>query len=264
MLITLLTDFGTADYFVGAMKGAILSVNGEARIYDLTHEIPPQDIAAGAFNLLAAYRAFPPATIHVAVVDPGVGSARRPVAVSAGGYLFVGPDNGLFGYIYERESDARVFHLTREKYFRHPVSATFHGRDIFAPIAGALSNGVEPSLLGEEITDYVRLESILPVMEDDGVLTGSIIHVDRFGNCVTNLTGEHVSPEMFERGASLLINEHEIKSFRRFYADGADSSVEPFAIRGSAGFLEIVAFMDSAARRLNIARGQKIKIKSCQ
>lgn len=262
MLITLLTDFGTADYFVGAMKGAILSVNQEARIFDLTHEIPAHDIRAGAFTLLASYNTFPPATIHVAVVDPGVGSARRPLVASAGGQFFVGPDNGLFSYVFEREDDARIFHLMREEYFRHPVSATFHGRDIFAPIAGALSNGVAPAELGEEIKDYARLEPSVPVVRDDSTLEGSIIHIDRFGNCVTNFTREHLSEEMFTRGARVLINEDEITAFRRFYAEGDVNSGDLFAIWGSAGFLEIAALKDSAARRLRVRRGQSIVITS--
>jgi hypothetical protein len=260
--ITLLTDFGTADYFVGAMKGAILSVNPAARIFDLTHEIPPHDIHAGAFALLASYTAFPPGTIHVAVVDPGVGSARRPLVASLGGQLFVGPDNGLFSYIYERErAAARVFHLTREEYFRQPVSHTFHGRDIFAPIASALSKGVAPDGLGEEITDYARLAPSLPVESDDGSLEGSIIHIDRFGNCVTNFTREHLQPEMFERGARILINDDEIVAFHRYYAEAGATAGELFAIWGSAGFLEISANLDSAARRLQARRWQSIKLK---
>jgi S-adenosylmethionine hydrolase len=261
MLITLLTDFGTSDYFVGAMKGAILSVHAEARIFDLTHEIPPHNIRTGAFLLLASYRTFPPETIHIAVVDPGVGSARRPLLVGAGGQFFIGPDNGIFSYIYERETDARVFHLTREEYFRHPVSATFHGRDIFAPIGGALSMGLPFFELGVEITDYVRLEASLPALKDNDRLEGSILHIDRFGNCITNLTREHVTADDFKRGACLIINGEVIKVFRDFFAEGEDGSGELFAICGSAGFLEIVAFQDSAARRLNVQRGQSFELR---
>jgi S-adenosylmethionine hydrolase len=260
MLITLLTDFGTADYFVGAMKGAILSVHAEARIFDLTHEIPPHDIRAGAFQLLAAYKTFPPSTIHVAVVDPGVGSERRPLLMSAGGQFFVGPDNGLFSYIYEREVDARVFHLTRAEYFRHPVSATFHGRDIFAPVAGALSSGRTCDELGVEITDYVRLKPSLPASTDNELLECSILHIDRFGNCITNLTREHLSGDDFKRGARIHINGEMIDTFREFFAEGEDGSGRLFAIWGSAGFLEIVAFLDSAARRLHAERGQSFQL----
>lgn len=259
-LITLLTDFGTADYFVGAMKGVILSLNAQAHIIDITHEIPPQDIRAGAFTLLAAYRDFPPQTIHVAVVDPGVGSRRRPILVASGEQFFVGPDNGLFSYIYEREVKCRVFHLTREKYFCHPVSATFHGRDVFAPVAGALSNGVEPAELGDEIIDYVRLDPLAPKTFEDGTIEASIIHVDRFGNCVTNLTREHLPERMIARRPRLIINGNEITAFRRFYAEKDSASGELFAIWGSAGFLEIAAFLESAAQMLGARRGQSFMI----
>src|ERR1700749_837742 len=145
MIVTLLTDFGTEDYFVGAMKGALLSANPEARIVDITHEIPPHDIEAAAFTLLAAFETFPEGTVHVAVVDPGVGSARRAIVVEGAGQFFVGPDNGVFGHVYERLKRFRVFHVVEEKFFRESVSATFHGRDVFAPVAGALSRGTRPS-----------------------------------------------------------------------------------------------------------------------
>ncbi|MBD0325650.1 MAG: SAM-dependent chlorinase/fluorinase [Pyrinomonadaceae bacterium] len=259
MLITLLTDFGTSDYFVGAMKGAILYVNPEARIFDLTHEIPPHDIHTGAFTLLAAHKTFPPQTIHVAVVDPGVGSQRRPLLIHAGAQFFIGPDNGLFSFLFNNHNaDVKVFQLTNEKYFRHPVSTTFHGRDIFAPVAGALSKGVRPEELGTEIDDYLRLDLKMPARKDDDTIEASIIHIDRFGNCITNLTTDDISDEMFERGARILINDVEITEFRRFYAQSDDGSGELFVIWGSAGFLEIVAFLDSAARRLGVERGQRL------
>jgi S-adenosyl-L-methionine hydrolase (adenosine-forming) len=261
MPITLLTDFGTADYFVGAMKGVVLSINPHALIVDITHEVPPHDIEAGAFTLLAVYRDFPPGTIHVAVVDPGVGSLRRPLLVVAGEQFFVGPDNGLFSYIYERETSARVFHLTREKYFRRPVSATFHGRDIFAPVAAALSNGVEPAELGEEIGDYVRLSPLAPLTSEDGNLSATIIHVDRFGNCVTSITPRDLPEESITSGARLLVNGQEIDSFRRFYAEENASDKELFAVWGSAGFLEIVAYQASAARLLKARPGQRVEVK---
>jgi hypothetical protein len=262
MIISLLTDFGTADYFVGAMKGVILSVNPRAQIVDLTHWIPPQDIEAGAFTLLAAYKSFPSQTIHLGVVDPGVGSARRPLLVSGGGHFFVGPDNGLFGYIFEREPEAIVFHLTREEYFRQPLSRTFHGRDIFAPVAGALSLGAQPEELGEEITDYQRLAPLAPKSLTDGSLEARIIHIDRFGNCITNLTREHLTEEMMAAGARLLIKGHEIKSFRPFFAAEAIEDGELFVIEGSAGFLEIAAYLNSAARLLDAERGQEILVSS--
>jgi S-adenosylmethionine hydrolase len=260
MLITLLTDFGTADYFVGAMKGVILSINREARIVDITHEIPAQDIQAGAFTLLAAYQSFPAETIHVAVVDPGVGSQRRPLVVTGGGHFFVGPDNGLFSYIYERHAEARAFHLTKEEHFRPIVSATFHGRDVFAPVAAALSNGIPPEQLGDEIADYVRLPQLKLKLLGGSIVEASIIHIDRFGNCVTNLTPADITEEMIERGVVLTINGWRINSFHRFFAEGQEAPNKLFAIWGSAGFLEIAAFRASAAQLVGAERGQLITV----
>lgn len=244
-MITLLTDFGTADYFVGAVKGAILSVNPKAVIVDITHEIPPQDIEAGAFTLLASYQTFPAGTIHVAVVDPGVGSTRRPIVVSANEQFFVGPDNGIFSYICDRESSHRTFHITAEKYFRPSPSSTFHGRDIFAPVAAALSKGVKAEELGPEIEDEVRLGSLDSVPR--------VIHVDRFGNCITNITRNQL-----KSNTSLRIKGKTIRSFRKFY--GEDSGSTPFAIWGSAGFLEISVNGGSAAKILRVKRGDKVLI----
>lgn len=261
MLITLLTDFGIADYFVGAMKGAILSVSPQAQIVDITHEIPPQDIQAGALTLRAAYRSFPARTVHVAVVDPGVGSSRRPILVTACEQFFVGPDNGLFGYVYERESDHCVYHLNREEFFHSSVSQTFHGRDVFAPVAGALAAGKGASELGQEITDYVRLAPLAPRRAVDGSLTGEIIHIDRFGNCITNLSPEDITDQMIESGARLIVNNREIKTFRRFYAEDAGGERSGlFAIWGSMGLLEIAALNSSAARALSAQRGQTVRV----
>lgn len=258
MIVTLLTDFGTADFYVGAMKGALLSVNPDARIVDITHEAPAQDVRAGAFTLLAAYEAFPPGTIHVAVVDPGVGSTRRPILVATRKHFFVGPDNGLFSYVYECEPGYRIFHLTNEKYFRSKVSATFHGRDVFATVAGALTLGVRPEELGEPATGEVRLEGLTPRVTRSGVVEGSVIHVDRFGNCVTNITRREFPDETVSRGARIEIGGREIKTFRRFFAEGPVEDEEPFAIWGSAGFLEIAVNRGSAARLLNVKRGQAV------
>ncbi|MEP6708382.1 MAG: SAM-dependent chlorinase/fluorinase [Pyrinomonadaceae bacterium] len=258
-LITLLTDFGTADYFVGAMKGVILSINPKAQIVDLTHEIPPQDVPAAAFTLLAAYKEFPSQTIHVAVVDPGVGSARRPILTSCAGQFFVGPDNGLLSYVLEREGQASVIHIQNEQYFRQPLSATFHGRDVFAPVAAALGTGIEPAEFGEEITDYARLESLAPSCLAKGAMRARIIHIDRFGNCVTNLTRAHVTDEAIARGVRLIIKGEEITSFRHFFADESDGSDELFAIWGSAGFLEIVARNASAAQALKAKPGELVQ-----
>ncbi len=261
MFITLLTDFGTADYFVGAMKGAVLSVNSSARIIDITHEITAHDIEAAAFTLLEVYETFPAGTIHVAVVDPGVGSSRRPILVASENYFFVGPDNGLFSHVYEREASYSVFHLTEEKYFRHPVSATFHGRDVFAPVAGALSKGLVPDAFGHLIEDYERLAPLAPKSLKEGIVGARIIHIDRFGNCITNLTRRELTDEMIAGGACLKIKGHEINDFRQFFADENATPDELFAVWGSTGFLEIAAFRSSAARLLSVERGQSVGLR---
>ena len=253
-VITLLTDFGTADYFAGAVKGAILSVNPVAAIVDITHEIPPQDVEAAAFTLLATYQTFPQGTIHVAVVDPGVGSARRPIVVRAGDQFFVGPDNGIFTYIYDREPSHQVFHITSDKYFRPSPSTTFHGRDIFAPVAAALSKGVTLKQLGVVINDKVRLEtSLKPEVLKNGNVKGRIIHIDRFGNCITNLTRD-----LCDERSALLIKRKTIRAFRDFYSDAPPNSL--FAIWGSAGFLEISVNGSSAAKVLRAKRGDTIVV----
>lgn len=240
------------------MKGVILSANPQALLFDITHEIPPQDIAAAAYTLLAAYSSFPAQTIHLAVVDPGVGSFRRPIVVVLGDQVFVGPDNGIFSYIIDTEREARVFHITNEKYFRHPVSATFHGRDIFAPVAAALSLGVQPEKLGAEVMDHVRLAPLLPDMLGKGRLGARIIHIDRFGNCVTNLTSRELTPAMIKAGARLLIKGKTINAFRQFFADDSRGKENLFAVWGSAGFLEIAAQNRSAARVLKVERGERV------
>ena len=260
-LITLLTDFGTEDYFVGALKGVILSVNPRASIVDLTHDIPAHDVEAGAFTLLASYRSFPSQTVHLAVVDPGVGSARRPIIVSAGKNVFVGPDNGIFSYVYESEPDHQTFHITNDRYFHHPVSTTFHGRDIFAPVAAALSLGANPHELGPEIKDAVRLASLQPVEQKNGKLKGRIIHIDRFGNCITNFTREHLASTLESR-ASLKVSGQTIRSLRRFYREEEGGSEKLFAVWGSAGFLEIAATNRSAASLLKAKRGQPVILKT--
>src|SRR6266404_883826 len=257
-IITLLTDFGSQDYFVGAMKGAILSINPSAQIVDITHQVPPQDIPAGAFSLLASYTVFPSGTIHVAVVDPEVGSQRKPLLIECAGQFFVGPDNGIFSWICEREGNVRAIHLENEKFFRHPVSPTFHGRDIFAPVAAALSNGVAVEEFGEVASDYVSLESLAVKTEAEGQLEARVIHIDRFGNCVTNLTRDHVSEEAFKTGAKVSLNGRVVGSVRHFFAEAVDPQNDLFCIFGSAGFLEIAAQNSSAATMLAARCGQRV------
>lgn len=244
------------------MKGVILAANPHARIVDITHEIPPQDIEAAAFTLLAAQSAFPAGTIHVAVVDPGVGSSRCAILVKTRDAAFVGPDNGIFSYVFERALGSgaapKQFHLTNSKYFRHPVSPTFNGRDVFAPVAAALSSGVKPAELGTKTTDFVRLPALMPTTTRDGRLKARIIHIDRFGNCATNIGPDDLTQAMIAGGATLRLKGKVVKSFRRYFAEETTSREKLFAVWGSAGFLEIAAKNDSAAKLLNARRGDEV------
>lgn len=257
-LITLITDFGAADHYVAAMKGVILSANPEARIVDITHEIPPHDIEAGAFTLLAACSSFPTGTIHVAVVDPGVGSERRPVLIEAGDQFFVGPDNGLFSYVCEKLGMKRAVVLTNPKYFRLPVSKTFNGRDIFAPVAAALSTGVKPARFGSETTELVQLRSLEP-HASRGMIIARVIHIDRFGNCITNLTIDHLTPDQIQSGATLRLRGKTIRAFKNYFSEpGTRDKV--FAMWGSTGFLEVVAANQPAAKLLKVKRNDEVRV----
>jgi S-adenosyl-L-methionine hydrolase (adenosine-forming) len=260
-LITLLTDFGNSDYFVGAMKGAILTVNPDARVVDITHLIPEQDIEAAAFTLLAAHSSFPAGTIHVAVVDPGVGSARRAILVEAAGQFFVGPDNGIFSYVLEHNPQNRVFEISNERYLLVPVSSTFHGRDVFAPVAAALSNGIDPPEFGKQINNPAVLTPLKPEKSKNGTVRARIIHIDRFGNCITNLTPSELTEGMIADGAYLVANGAKVKSFRKFFAEKVGRGREVFGIWGSAGFLELVVKNKSAAKILKAKRGQPVVLR---
>src|ERR1700736_6342698 len=229
-IITLLTDFGTEDYFVGAMKGVILTRSPKSVLIDIAHGIPPQDVQAAAFTLSAAYSYFPTGSIHLAVVDPGVGSDRRPVLVEAGAHLFVGPDNGLFRLVLEQVPEARIRHLTNSAYFLPNPSSTFHGRDIFAPVAAALAEGVPPEDLGPTIQDPIRLESIRCESLADGTLTGRIIHIDHFGNCITNLPWDRLLTLSAARSFSLWVKEFQIQKLAPSYREGAPDPGKPFLI----------------------------------
>ncbi len=256
--ITLTTDYGEADYYVPAMKGAIYTVNPAAEIIDLCHQIPPHDIYAAAFTLLCCYKDFPRMTIHTVVVDPGVGSSRRPILVMTDDYNFVGPDNGVFSYIYQREHVNRVVHLKTEHYFRSPVSNTFHGRDIFAPCAAYVSKLVDWRQMGEEITDPVRFNTPAPVVANDKQIRGTIIHVDRFGNLITNITSKELSAERARAGARVRVGKHEAARVLTHYAEAEQG--ELFAYFGSAGFLELAVPRQSAARTTEARRGIEVEV----
>jgi len=257
-IITLMTDFGLSDFFVAAMKGVILSINREAILVDITHTIPAHDIHTAALTLAEGYATFPEGTIHLAVVDPGVGSERRPLLVESEDYLFVGPDNGLFSFIYESEVIKHVIQITKSRFFRHPVSRTFHGRDIFAPVAAWLSTGVAPLEFGEPISDPVRLR--IPCVEviSEKRIRGQVIHIDRFGNLITNLRERDVPQNFLELGGRVIVQDREIRTLRTHYE--AAPTEEIFAVWGSSGRLEISVYCGSAAEILGVGRGAVVEI----
>jgi S-adenosyl-L-methionine hydrolase (adenosine-forming) len=259
-MITLLTDFGTSDYFVAAVKGVILAIHPNIALLDITHDIPPQDIETAAFTLGACYREFPRGTIHLAVVDPGVGSARRAVVVEAGDHWFVGPDNGVFSFVYFHEPQRRVFHITREELFRRPLSPTFHGRDLFAPIAARLSVGMSPEEVGPEIHDFIRFDLERPGVDGAGNYQGSVIHVDRFGNCVTNFTETDFGLDRVQGHARMWIAGREVSRFGSHYA-AADDQRSLLAYPGSAGYWEIAVRGGSAAESTGATRGTEVRVE---
>jgi len=257
-MITLLTDFGLSDYFVPAVKGVILTINPEVPIIDITHDVAAHDIQSAAFTLGACYRNFPSGTVHVVVVDPGVGSSRRAIIADAGGYFFVGPDNGVFSFIYARESNPRVFHVTDDRYFRHPVSATFHGRDVFAPVAAHIARGAMPEEIGAEIDDYVRFEIPRPEwIETRGMIEGRVIHIDRFGNCVTNFTEAELKLDEIASSTKIHLRGREVGRFNAYFAE-ATGRDDLFAYLGSAGFWEIALWRRSAAEFINAHHGDEV------
>lgn len=259
-IITVLTDFGTEDYFVGTMKGVVLSRNPEVVLVDITHTVPPHDVRTGAFTLGAFYPYFPSGSIHLAVVDPGVGSERRPLLVEAGGHLFVGPDNGIFSMVLDRDPAACVRHVTNAEYVLPARSPTFHGRDIFAPVCAALSLGVAPERLGPVVTDPVRFQFTQVETAPDGTMVGAIIHVDHFGNCVTNFASDQIREKSRGRPVRLQVGEVVIERFVSHYGEASGGPLEPFLIAGSAGFLEISLWCSSAARKLKVFAGQPVRL----
>lgn len=257
-IITLTTDFGTRDYYVGAMKGVILDINPTAQLIDICHTVSSYDILEGALTLAHTYPYFPAGTVHVVVVDPGVGTARRPIVVTAGRHIFVAPDNGILSLVYAREGRVVVRHLTASHYFRQPVSPTFHGRDVFAPIAGYLSREVPVASLGEEITDYVRYSLRAPKQPAERTLQGTVLRVDHFGNLVTNI-GPQDAPQLFATPPApfrMAVGKGEVNALRSTFAEGKPGEV--FAILGSMGFVEIVAHRASAAQILAASKGSEV------
>jgi len=259
-IITFLSDFGTLEYYTGAVKGAILSVNPSARIIDLSHDIPSHDLLCAAFTIYGCYLNFPPSTIHLIVVDPGVGSKRRGLVMRTDSGFFVAPDNGVLSLVMAHEETKRIVSIEAEHYFRKPVSPTFHGRDIFGPVAGWISKGIELSNIGSEVLDPVRMGLPATKESESNCLEGFVLHIDKFGNIITSIS-ERDTKSLSDRGKtiqSFSINNREINQQVRFYSEGSDK--DPFFLVGSAGFFEVSAQKQSAARIIGAQRGMKVGV----
>jgi S-adenosyl-L-methionine hydrolase (adenosine-forming) len=259
-LVTLTTDFGVSDHFVGAMKGVILKQNPNAHIVDISNSVHSFDILDGAMTIAQAYKYFPVDTVHLVVVDPGVGTNRRPILVVGDKHLFIAPDNGVLSLVFEQQERLSVRHITSEHYFLSPISQTFHGRDIFAACAGWLSKGVEPHKFGEEITDFVRFAAPKPKVVTPSQIKGVVMKVDKFGNMITNLTAADV-PQLFEgnaQGFKIVIGNKEVTTLRTAYAQGMHNEV--FAIVGSMGYLELAANRGAATQLTGANRGSEVTV----
>jgi S-adenosyl-L-methionine hydrolase (adenosine-forming) len=257
-VITLTTDFGQVDWFVGALKGVILSRYPRASIVDITHSIPPGDIRAGAFTLLQATRSFPPRTIHVGVVDPGVGGDREAIVIETERALHIGPDNGLFSFAVRDQVIRSVRRLANPRLFQHPISRTFHGRDMFAPVAAHLAAGFPLRQVGPPLTDFVRLDWPEPEHQADRIC-GQVLYLDRFGNAITNL--DALTLTRFAEssgGVAICVGRHRGIQMGESYS--AAGRGRPLALIGSTGLLEIAIHGGSAAVQLGLKVGATVTV----
>ena len=260
-IIALLSDFGLKDPYVAEMKAVILSICPEARIIDITHQIEKFNIRMGAFILASASQYFPKGTIHVAVVDPGVGTARRAIIVETSNSLFVGPDNGLLLMAAEKQGIKHVYEIRNRRYMLPRVSRTFHGRDIFAPAAAYLANGVSPKKFGPEIKDYIVPEYAKPIIKR-GKIMGEILHIDDFGNLITNIPEEFLSEMGMAEGDSVRVTFGDKSfEFKICRAYGEVNKGKPLAIIGSHNFLEFSVNLGSAAEYFGLKVGNKFRLE---
>lgn len=257
-VITLTTDFGIRDWFVGTMKGVILRLNPRAVLVDLTHDIPAGDVRGAAFALAAAWRFFPRRTIHVAVVDPGVGSARKAIAVQTPDGFFIGPDNGLLSLALAGQKIVAVRRLENEKFFLKPLSRTFHGRDIFAPVAGHLGRGVPLKKFGPESKTFEKLDWPQPRRRGNRI-EGEVIYLDRFGNAITNIAERFLAGTKTLATCEVLGKHRRICPLKDFYQ--AVSAKKPVALFGSSGYLEIAVNGGSATKSLGLALGTPVVLR---
>jgi S-adenosylmethionine hydrolase len=253
-IITLLTDFGTKDGYVGAVKGVIKRINPQAEIVDITHEVDSYDILGAAFALNNFYRYFPKGTIHLAVVDPGVGGLRQPILVKTKDFFFVGPDNGIFSFIYQIEEITDIIVISDQKYFLAEPSRTFHARDVFAPVAAYLSLGIKIDEFGSPAKECMKF--VIPEPESRGKsLKGEIIHIDRFGNLITNIPADFLENK---KHAEIRVGKGSIKGMSRSYF--AIKEKELGALIGSSNFLELAVNQGSAQKLLKANVGDSVRI----
>ena len=261
-LVTLLTDFGDRDYFVASMKGVMLNINPQIRIVDLSHQVTPHEVEEAAYLLKSSYRYFPDGTVHVAVVDPGVGSARRPLLVTTSRYCFLAPDNGLLTYIYQEELSVEVRQIDNKQYRLDSEGATFDGRDLFAPAAAWLTKGQPPGSFGRLIRDYVKLPIHEPSWEGKS-LVGRIVYVDRFGNLISNVTPLHLQEvqgvtKKSSAEITIRVGGAVVQGLVTAYAQG--DALAPRALVNSNGHVEVFIKEGNAAEFLKCRRGERIEI----
>ncbi len=256
-ILTLTTDFGLTDHFVGTMKGVILGICPDAQIVDIGHQVSAYEIAEAGYLIALAWRYFPIKTVHVIVVDPGVGSERRPICAEAGGHYFVAPDNGVLSMILA-EQEHKVRWITAEKYFLQPVSRTFHGRDIFAPVAAHIAAGVPPAKLGKKVDDYLRLSFDTPARTARRAWTGSILWIDRFGNAITNYRSADF-PQIETQPFEMRIGLRAVVRVAANYAELNPGELS--LIAGSSGYLEVAANQASAAKILGCGAGAPVELR---
>lgn len=259
-IITVTTDFGISDPYVGMMQGVILKINPHVQFVGLCYSIPAFSVAEAAFALNFGYRFFPKNTIHLVVVDPGVGTERKPLLVTTPNYSFIAPDNGVLSFIYSNEGKYQVREIANPKYFHHPVSDTFHGRDIFGPAAAWLSRGTSPEEFGPMLTEYERFETPEPGFEN-GVVSGQIMYIDRFGNLITNI-GRQFLEECQEKAGKvfyLQVGDLKIAKLVRSYRC-LEETAEPFMLFGGTGYLEAALYRQRASDVLGLGVGQKLHL----
>ncbi len=257
-IITLLTDFGTQDHYVASMKGVILGINPRCTLVDISHEVMPHDVREGALILANSCSYFPRGTIHLAVVDPGVGGQRKPILLVTKNYFFLGPDNGLLSLAAQKDGVKRAIALSNQSFYRLPVSTTFHGRDIFAPVAGHLSVGIPPGGLGREARSWVKLDLGGPRIVK-AELVGEISRMDVFGNIVTNVSQQDLNRFTKKRGLVISVGNSLIRGLKKGYWEARKG--ELLALIGSGGFLEISIREGDAQIVLKIRRGDKVRIR---